>query len=65
MAGNLETTGSSFPAGRKTLGAAAVLVALTVLAYLPVLRAGFIWDDDTFLTANPSSIPRTACAGFG
>ena len=30
----------------------AVLVGITFLAYLPVWRAGFIWDDDTFLTNN-------------
>lgn len=29
-----------------------LLVALTVLAYAPALRAGFIWDDDSYLTAN-------------
>jgi hypothetical protein len=28
------------------------LVLLTVLAYLPSFRAGFLWDDDTMLTAN-------------
>lgn len=32
------------------LGAA--LVAATVIAYLPVWRAGFIWDDDTFVWRN-------------
>ena len=26
---------------------------LTVLAYLPALHAGFIWDDDLHLTENP------------
>jgi hypothetical protein len=30
-----------------------LLVALTILAYLPVWRASFIWDDDAILTANP------------
>ena len=25
----------------------------TFLSYLPALRAGFIWDDDSFLTENP------------
>jgi len=34
-------------------GMGALLVAATLIAYLPVLRAGFIWDDDTFLTQNP------------
>lgn len=31
----------------------ALLVAATLAAYLPVWRAGFIWDDDTFLWRNP------------
>ena len=30
------------------------LVAITVVAYLPALAAGFIWDDDHYLTANPN-----------
>jgi len=31
------------------------LIALLVcLAYLPALRDGFIWDDDAFVTANPT-----------
>ncbi len=29
------------------------LLTITFLAYLPVWRAGFIWDDDTFLLNNP------------
>jgi tetratricopeptide (TPR) repeat protein len=29
------------------------LVAVTIMAYQPVWHAGFIWDDDTFLTDNP------------
>jgi len=33
--------------------AGVLLAALTLFAYLPILRAGFIWDDDTFLTQNP------------
>jgi hypothetical protein len=32
---------------------AAALVAITFLAYLPAMRGGFIWNDDTFLTRNP------------
>jgi tetratricopeptide (TPR) repeat protein len=31
----------------------AMLVALTFAAFLPVLGAGFIWDDDGLLTRNP------------
>ena len=29
------------------------LVAAGLLAYLPALRGGFVWDDDTTLTRNP------------
>jgi protein O-mannosyl-transferase len=32
---------------------AALLVGATALAYLPTLRNGFVWDDDTSLTQNP------------
>src|SRR5271170_1733703 len=34
--------------------AAALLVLLTVSAYLPALRCGFIWDDDDYVTENPA-----------
>jgi len=30
-----------------------VIFLAVFLSYLPVLNAGFIWDDDTFLTENP------------
>ncbi|HUB66555.1 MAG TPA: tetratricopeptide repeat protein [Candidatus Methylacidiphilales bacterium] len=30
-----------------------VLVLAIILAYTPVWRAGYIWDDNTFITANP------------
>ncbi|MBX3027358.1 tetratricopeptide repeat protein [bacterium] len=33
---------------------AAALVAMTVLAYLPALQGGFVWDDDNYVTANPT-----------
>jgi len=36
-----------------TIGLGLLLVSLTLAAYWPVLRAGFIWDDDAHLTANP------------
>jgi tetratricopeptide (TPR) repeat protein len=29
-----------------------LLVAITCVAYLPVFRAGFIWDDDSYVTQN-------------
>jgi tetratricopeptide (TPR) repeat protein len=34
------------------LAATALLVLLTVAAYLPALKAGFIWDDDVLITQN-------------
>jgi predicted membrane-bound mannosyltransferase len=37
----------------RTVGWAALLVAATVLAYAPTLGAGFVWDDDDYVTANP------------
>src|SRR5712664_3460940 len=30
----------------------AIIVLLTLVAYLPALRAGYIWDDDEFVTDN-------------
>ena len=39
-------------AARRFLPAALIIVA-ALLAYWPVFHAGFIWDDDKFLTENP------------
>jgi tetratricopeptide (TPR) repeat protein len=36
----------------------AFLVLITVAVYIPAISAGYIWDDDTLLTANPQM--RTA-----
>ena len=33
--------------------AGALLVLLTLITYLPALRGGFIWDDDSYVTQNP------------
>ena len=30
-----------------------LIVLLVVLAYLPALHGGFIWDDDAYVTNNP------------
>ncbi len=35
-------------------GLAAALLLLTAVVYLPALQAGFIWDDDAYVTANPA-----------
>ena len=32
---------------------AGIIVLVTVVVYIPALRAGFVWDDDLFLTNNP------------
>src|SRR4051812_48582951 len=29
------------------------IIALAILAHAPAIRAGFIWDDDAYVTANP------------
>jgi len=39
---------------RRELAVAGILlVAVTLAAYLPALDAGFIWDDDDYVTRNP------------
>jgi tetratricopeptide (TPR) repeat protein len=35
-----------------TVALGALLSCVTVLAYAPALKAGFVWDDDVFLTRN-------------
>jgi len=36
----------------KTVALQALLVCMTLAAYLPAMRAGFIWDDDAYVTEN-------------
>ncbi len=38
--------------GTKLTGMAILLIAI-FLAYMPAMHAGFIWEDDMFVTANP------------
>src|SRR5712671_1946780 len=40
------------PDGRRDNGAV-VIILLTILAYLPVMRGGFFWDDYLLITDNP------------
>lgn len=52
---NIERVGRGSARRRRGVSpawAAAVIFAVTVAAYLPSLRAGFVWDDDTHLTGN-------------
>jgi tetratricopeptide (TPR) repeat protein len=37
---------------RRVAAATLVLVALTVAVYAPVVHAGYIWDDDAYVTGN-------------
>lgn len=39
--------------GRRSWPWALAIIVLTALAYLPAFTAGFVWDDDDWLTANP------------
>jgi len=36
----------------RAAGTACLIVTITVLAYLPALRGGYVWDDDTYLAQN-------------
>ncbi|MGD1032032.1 MAG: tetratricopeptide repeat protein [Opitutaceae bacterium] len=42
----------------------AVLIALALIAYGPIWHAGFIWDDDSMLTANPMIRARDGLIQF-
>jgi len=48
-----ERSAPAFPVRRHAWLPLALLLGLTVLAYLPSLANGFIWDDDISLTQNP------------
>jgi tetratricopeptide (TPR) repeat protein len=44
------------PTFRGVLTAAATLLALVLIAHFPALSAGWIWDDDSYVTANPALV---------
>ena len=48
--------GTEKPGAGRWVGfaATAALVFCALVAYYPALRAGFIWDDDDYLTGNPT-----------
>ena len=50
--GRMSQASERLRAARRFLPAALILAA-ALLAYAPVFRAGFVWDDDKFLTENP------------
>ena len=37
---------------RRTVAGAAVILILTLIAYMPAVRSGYIWDDDDYVTNN-------------
>jgi protein O-mannosyl-transferase len=50
----MSPSSATLPSGpARRLGLAVLLVMLGLVVYLPSLRNGFVWDDDTFLTKNP------------
>jgi protein O-mannosyl-transferase len=52
-ANSLLVSAAPIPFWQGTAFRAGVLLAFTLVVYLPSYRAGFIWDDDTYLTENP------------
>src|SRR5437868_4003415 len=49
-----QTAGATTAKSWKSpLAGAAVIILLTILAYLPVMRGGFFWDDYLLITDNP------------
>ena len=34
-----------------------LIVLITLMAYIPALQGGFIWDDDAYVTENPTPEP--------
>jgi tetratricopeptide (TPR) repeat protein len=45
-------TSTARPPILRQLGQAAILIALTLAAFYPILRNGFIWDDDRYIEQN-------------
>jgi protein O-mannosyl-transferase len=38
----------------RTIAAGAAIVLLTVIAYIPAILGGFVWDDDAYVEHNPT-----------
>jgi len=49
----MTETAPTSSSARATIWSLAVIVTLTCIAYFPVVRAGYIWDDDDYVTENP------------
>ena len=48
----VESGSPNHKTGLKNLIAAFLLVMVTLVAYVPAIRGGFIWDDDDYVTKN-------------
>jgi tetratricopeptide (TPR) repeat protein len=59
-----ERGASNAAAGRRAAYAGLAIALLTLLAYLPALRAGFVWDDDHHFSANPAMTAPGGLAGL-
>jgi tetratricopeptide (TPR) repeat protein len=53
LSGNGATGGIPRPASHVLTGWLLVISAATIACYLPALSAGFVWDDNDWLTENP------------
>src|ERR1700722_19235428 len=40
--------------GNRWLGGALIILAITIVAYIPAILGGFIWDDDAYVQHNPN-----------
>ena len=40
--------------GRLSIPGSLLIVVFTLIAYMPAMLGGFIWDDDTYVTNNPT-----------
>src|ERR1051325_5356323 len=47
---------------RRALAGALFLIVTVIVAYIPAMRGGFIWDDDYYVTQNPT---LTTLSGLG
>lgn len=50
----MKTTDTEAKASGPRLTPAAALLILAVIAYYPIFNAGFVWDDDAYVAANPT-----------
>src|SRR3990172_989320 len=53
MDGNVKSKASNGGERLSPVASTVIIALVTFVVYLPVLRAGYIWDDDTALTENP------------